>query len=228
MNKITKYLSIIFSIVAIGIIAVLILESKKPVPITVYPTPILTSLPTISESPMPIVAIPYPDPKITANWKIYKNSKYGIEIKYPRDFKIIESYLAGMYPPARGDGIVKIEKMLCCAGSFEDGMGSGIAFSSDKSDYLSADDLFKKEISVLNESKEISKFSPQKISFGNFAGIRTVSINPEATKQEDISLYWKTEKGVYYISWFSADPLNKGFNADNYFFPMLSTLKITE
>ncbi len=231
MNKSTKYILTILSVVAIGAITILVLQWKKPAPIAVQPTPASTLTPTftptVSESPIPTI-ISTPDPRVTANWKTYKNDKYGIEIKYPRDFKIIESSLRGIYGPANSEGIVSIEKILCCNASFEDGMDVGIAYSSDKSGYLSPDDLFKKEILDLKESKEISRFSLQKFSYGNFEGIKAISIDPEITKVEYIDLYWKTENGLYYISWFSADLYNKGFSADNYFIPMLSTLKITK
>ncbi len=84
MNKSTKYILTILSVVAIGAITILVLQWKKPAPIAVQPTPTPnstpTSTPTISEGPIPTI-ISTPDPKVTANRKTYR-SYSGISVKY--------------------------------------------------------------------------------------------------------------------------------------------------
>lgn len=70
---------------AIGYVA----SIKNNPPIAVQPTiiptitPILTTIATVTSTPIPVVT-----PNIdTSDWKIYKNEKYGFEIKYPPSLK---------------------------------------------------------------------------------------------------------------------------------------------
>lgn len=58
------------------------------------------SIPTRKPSPMPFVpksyySIPITDPVMTANWKTYKNEKYGVTFRYPSN-RYINMY---PYPP---------------------------------------------------------------------------------------------------------------------------------
>jgi hypothetical protein len=55
-----------------------------------------------------ITAPPSPTPDPTANWKVYRDEKYGFEINYPKDWKKNEDFSGIIFSesePASGQGV---------------------------------------------------------------------------------------------------------------------------
>lgn len=202
---------IVATVVSISIYeTVKLTASKNPVSIT----PALTSTLSPTSTPLPTL-----NPNITADWKTYSNKKYGFTVKYPQDFKINEQ--------ENTPQVISVDKILCCRFSFDDGMSLQINYIPNTvGGYPDMNDVLKNKKMGLSQET----FSIQKYSYGNFKGVKAVSIDNGAglVKQEYIDLYLKVDNGFYSFVWSSLDPENKGFSSADYLLPMLSTFKFTE
>lgn len=106
----------------------------------------------------------------TSNWKIYRNEKYGFEMRYPPDFFLFSSTRAApkIVSPTAESRIVKItdkEEMLHCCEPF--------IFSIEVLDYVDNLEQFIKDANIIHRDAE---WRIQKRGYESFAGEKAYRI----------------------------------------------------
>ena len=165
------------------------------------PSPPTPTLPTSSPSQAQIT-----------NWKTYRSGKHSFEFKYPPDWEVAESSV--LYPSIRVGKYGPTQKST----EFGDDITDGAAFT------LAITNLDDQAIKNI-----VEKYGePILINFQGWKGYRAQKTESGGQVKIEIIQLINQSTPNFIAAWYHKDPSGNSLNAQEYFFPILSTFKFLE